>query len=54
MGRAEALWLHYFNQTLYEKGYITQGEHGRLMLMIEARGRQRRQTGQKPGRAARL
>lgn len=34
---AEKLWLNYFNQTLYEKGYITEAERNRLKNMIESR-----------------
>ena len=34
---AEKLWLNYFNQTLYEKGYITETQRNRLKNMIESR-----------------
>lgn len=34
---AEKLWLDYFNQTLYEKGYITESQRNRLKNMIESR-----------------
>ena len=34
---AEKLWLNYFNQTLYEKGCITEGQRNRLKLMIDSR-----------------
>ena len=27
---AEKLWLNYFNQTLYEKGYITEAQRNRI------------------------
>lgn len=33
----EKLWLNYFNQTLYEKGYITETQRNRLKNMIESR-----------------
>ena len=33
----EKLWLNYFNQTLFEKGYITEAERNRLKNMIESR-----------------
>ena len=34
---AEKLWLNYFNQTLYEKGFLTEGQRNRLKLMIDSR-----------------
>lgn len=34
---AENLWLNYFNQTLFEKGYITESQRNRLKNMIESR-----------------
>ena len=34
---AEKLWLEYFNQTLYEKGYLTQAQRNRLKLIIDSR-----------------
>lgn len=34
---AEKLWLNYFNQTLYEKGYITEAQRNRLKNMIDSR-----------------
>ena len=33
----EKLWLEYFNETLYEKGYITEGQRNRLKLIIDSR-----------------
>ena len=33
---AEKLWLNYFNQTLYEKGYITETQRNQLKNMIES------------------
>ena len=33
----EKLWLNYFNQTLFEKGYITEAQRNRLKNMIESR-----------------
>lgn len=34
---AEQLWLHYFNQTLYEKGMISERERNRLKNRIDCR-----------------
>ena len=34
---AELMWLNYFNQTLYEKGMITEEERNRLKLSIDRR-----------------
>lgn len=34
---AELLWLHYFNQTLYEKGLITEEERNKLKNSISRR-----------------
>lgn len=34
---AETIWLLYFNQTLFEKGLITETERNRMKLRIEAR-----------------
>lgn len=34
---AEKLWLHYFNQTLYEKGFISERERNRLKNKIDCR-----------------
>ena len=31
---ADQLWLEYYNRTLYEKGLITEQEHGRMSLKI--------------------
>ena len=33
----EKLWLNYFNQTLYEKGYITEAQRNRLKNRIDSR-----------------
>ena len=35
---AEEMWLHYFNQTLFNKGVITEAEHNRIANMIASRG----------------
>ena len=34
---AEQLWLHYYNQTLYEKGLITERERNKMNHKINAR-----------------
>lgn len=34
---AEQLWLHYYNQTLYDKGLITESERNRMTNKINAR-----------------
>ena len=34
---AEAMWLSYFNQTLYEQGVITESERNRVKNMISGR-----------------
>lgn len=34
---AETIWLLYFNQTLFEKGLISEAERNRMKLRIEAR-----------------
>lgn len=34
---AEKLWLNYFNQTLYENGFLTEGQRNRLKLIIDSR-----------------
>ena len=34
---AEKLWLNYFNQTLFEKGYITEPQRNRLKVLIDSR-----------------
>ena len=36
---AEQLWLGYFNQTLYEKGLITESERNRMSNRIASRSR---------------
>ena len=36
---AEQLWLHYYNQKLYDKGLITADERNRMTNRINARGR---------------
>ena len=36
---AEQLWLDYFNQTLYEKGLITESERNRMSNKIASRNR---------------
>ena len=33
----EKLWLNYFNQTLYEKGYLTEAQRNRLKNRIDSR-----------------
>ena len=35
---AEEMWLHYFNQTLLNKGVITETERNRIANMIASRG----------------
>ena len=34
---AEEMWLHYFNQTLFIKGVITEAERNRIANMIASR-----------------
>ena len=34
---AEQLWLHYYNQTLFNKGLITETERNRMTNAINAR-----------------
>ncbi len=34
---AEQLWLHYYNQTLFDKGLITESERNRMTNRINAR-----------------
>ena len=34
---AEELWLHYFNQTLFEAGLITEKERNRIIHLISYR-----------------
>ena len=36
---AEQLWLHYYNQKLYDRGVITAEERDRMTNRINARGR---------------
>ena len=45
---AEKLWLNYFNQTLYEKGFLTEGQRNRLKLMIDSRRPSTQRTGNPP------
>jgi len=33
----EQIWLNYFNQTLFEKGLISEKERNRMKLKIESR-----------------
>jgi hypothetical protein len=33
----EQTWLHYFNRTLYDQGYISESERNRLSLRIDNR-----------------
>jgi hypothetical protein len=33
----EQTWLHYFNRTLFEQGYISESERNRLSLRIDNR-----------------
>ncbi len=33
----EALWLNYYNDTLYVKGFITETERNKMRLMIKQR-----------------
>ena len=33
---AEKLWLNYFNQTLFEKGYITETQRNRVKNIIDS------------------
>ncbi len=32
---AERLWLHYYNQTLFEKGLISEKERNRIAIQID-------------------
>ena len=34
---AEQIWLDYFNQTLFERGIITERERNKMKVMIESR-----------------
>lgn len=36
----EQLWLDYYNDTLYEKGVITEDERNKMRIMIKSRARQ--------------
>ena len=45
---AEKLWLNYFNQSLYEKGFLTEGQRNRLKLMIDSRKPSAQRTGNPP------
>lgn len=35
---AEEMWLHYFNQSLFMRGVITETERNRIANMIASRG----------------
>ena len=35
---AEEMWLHYFNQSLFMRGVITEVERNRIANMIASRG----------------
>lgn len=35
---AEKMWLHYFNQTLFMRGVVTEVERNRIANMIASRG----------------
>lgn len=37
----EQLWLGYYNDTLYEKGMITEDARNRMRVKIKARGMER-------------
>ena len=39
---AEEMWLHYFNQSLFIKGVITEAERNRIANMIASRGMSRK------------
>ena len=45
---AEKLWLNYFNQTLYEKGFLTEGQRNLLKLIIDSRKPSAQRTGKTP------
>lgn len=34
---AESIWLHYFNETLFERGLITESERNRMTIQIDRR-----------------
>ena len=36
----EQLWLDYYNDTLYEKGVITEDERNKMRIKIKSRARQ--------------
>lgn len=36
----EELWLTYYNDTLYEKGVITEDERNKMRIKIKSRARQ--------------
>lgn len=38
--RMEQLWLTYYNDTLYEKGVITEDERNKMRIKIKSRARQ--------------
>ena len=38
--RMEQLWLTYYNDTLYEKGIITEDERNKMRIKIKSRTRQ--------------
>ena len=35
--KAEAVWLRYFNETLFERGLISEAERNRMTLVIDRR-----------------
>ena len=35
--KAEEIWMHYYNQTLYEAGLITETQRNRMAHLINAR-----------------
>lgn len=39
----EQLWLDYYNDTLYEKGVITEDERNKMRIKIKSRARQMEQ-----------
>ena len=45
---AEKLWLSYFNQALYENGFLTEGQRNRLKLIIDSRKSSAQRTGKPP------
>ena len=42
---AEKLWLNYFNQSLYEKGFLAEGQRNRLKRIIDSRKPSAKGTG---------